>query len=63
MRRERTYQKYGHPGHADIIEGNRALKGILPLRHTDGVVLVPVDAGRVRRLVQVKQLGLLCEWR
>lgn len=55
-----THQEYGHPGHADVVEGYRALKGILAALLAGGIVLVPIDAGRIRRLIEVEQLGLLC---
>lgn len=60
-----THQEYGHPGHADVVEGYGALKGILPLLFARGIILIPIDARCVCRFVQVEQLGILCrreEW-
>lgn len=57
-----THQEYGHPGHADVVEGYGALKGILPLLFARGIILIPIDARCVCRFVQVEQLGILWEW-
>lgn len=57
-----THQEYGHPGHADVVEGYSALKGILPLLFARGIILIPIDARCVCRFVQVEQLGILWEW-
>lgn len=57
-----THQEYGHPSHADVVEGYGALKGILPLLFARGIILIPIDARCVCRFVQVEQLGILWEW-
>ena len=39
-----TYEEYGHPGEANIVEGYRPLEWIVPLALALRVVVVPVDA-------------------
>lgn len=48
---QRDDQKDGRPGHADVVEADGILKGILLARPTVGVVLIPVDAACVIWLV------------
>jgi len=38
-----TYNEYGHPGQADVVERYGALERVLALRLALGVVIVPVD--------------------
>lgn len=56
-----TYQEYGHPGHADVVKGYGALKGILAALLAGRVILIPIHARRVRWFIQVQQFGLLCK--
>lgn len=48
---ERNHQKDRRPGHSDVVERDGVLKGVVQSRPALGVVLVPVDAARIVRLV------------
>lgn len=48
---QRDDEEDGGPGHADVVEGDGILEGVLLARPTVRVVLVPVDAAGVIGLI------------
>lgn len=54
------YQKYRHPGHANVVERNGALERIAAQLRAVRVVLVPIHARRIRRMVVRERERLGC---